>query len=634
MTENKTSGVYKYSRDYDVIIEFCLFFLIIFTPLAYGAVEPRAIAVFESTAAFMALIWILKMLRNGEFTYIKNPVNPLILFFIFYICLQLFFTRNTHEAIRLPAGQAGYTLPYSIYPWATKTELLKIISYALIFFVTKNTIRTPSQITRIISFIMAVGFILSVFYLVRYLGVKVPRGLINRDHLSAYLAMAISLALGFIFVYSLDTNRYTLTAKRLLLFFSVIVMGAALFFTMSRGGMFSFIASLIFMAVLILTRKSIRSKGWIISMVAVLIVLTIAWLGATPVIERILSIKVEIASRYFGGRLPVWQGTVGIIKDYILFGTGLGAFNYIFPKYQPAEIMSAHYAYAHSDILEFLSEVGIIAFGFLVCMLLVVVVYLLRNFNNRRDPWVVGISIGLFGALTGIFLHSFTDFNLHIPANAILLCVILALFIGILNSYYRQENAKFNTVITDRILLTNKLHYTVCFLTVIALLVFIISSIKPAIADYYFHKAKDTANQPLTAIRYTLTAIKFDPENAFYHYELGRLYFKEATNSKGQKGRSIALLNRTVESYEKAIELNHSNSKYRQSLAWVYGQLYNLCKQSIGCSQTKADEYKQKAIEEFETAIKLEPHNIYRHNVYTVWFLSEPTTREQISFRN
>lgn len=605
MTVNEIPRIDNRNGYCDILIELCLLFLIIFTPLAYGAVQPWAIAVFELTAAFMALIWILKMLSKAEFDYIKNPLNPLILFFIFYISLQLSF-------LYYPLPLIPYPLPRSIYPWATKTELIKIISYALIFFVTQNTVKSRAQITRIISFIMAVGFILSVFYLARYLGVKSPRGLINRDHLSAYLAMVICLALGFLFVHSLDTNRYTLTAKRLLIFFSVMVMGAALFFTMSRGGMFSFIASLVFMAILVLMRKSIRKKSWIISIVAFFIVLTIAWLGATPIIERILSIKIEITSLYFAGRFPVWKATLQIIKDFPVFGSGLATFNYIFPKYQPAQIMSAHYSYAHSDILELLSEVGMIIFLLVVCGLALVVIYLFKNFNNRLNPWVVGMSIGFWGSLAGIFLHSFTDFNLHIPANAILLCIILALFIVILNSYYGQQNSKFNTVITNRIPLTNKLHYTVCFLAIIALLVFSMSSIKPAIADYYFSKAKDSTEQPLSAIRYTLTAIKFDPENAFYHYELGRLYFKEAANSKGQKDRAIVFVKRAVEAYEKTVELNPTDSKYHQSLAWTYGQLANL-------ATLNGNDYRQKAITEFKTAIELEPNNSHRYAVYSRW---------------
>jgi O-antigen ligase len=176
-----------------------------------------------------------------------------------------------------------------------------------------------------------------------------------------------------------------------------------------------------------------KNKKWLVLAIAVFIVLIIVWLGATPVIERILSFKAEITSRYFGGRMPIWVGTISIIKDNFIFGTGLGTFNHIFQKYQSVAIVAKHYTYAHSDFLELLSEVGIVGFALSVACGLWSAVYFSRRYIRRHDPWVTGMSICVFGSLASIFIHSFTDFNLHIPANAALLSVILALFVSILN---------------------------------------------------------------------------------------------------------------------------------------------------------------------------------------------------------
>jgi O-antigen ligase len=580
-------------------------FLIIFTPLAYGAIEPWGIVIFELTAAFMALVWFLKMLANGKIEYVKNPLNPLILAFIFYICLQLFFSRNTQYAIL-------NTLPHSIYLWATKTELLKITSYGLFFFVILNTIKAPQQVSRILSYIIAAGFIFSLFYLMRYFGVKAPRGLINRDHFSAYLGMIIPIALGLLFAPSVNAARYSLTAKRFLLFFFVIIMGAALFFTMSRGGMFSFILALLFVAVLVSKRRDFKSKKWVLSIVFIFIALTIVWIGATPVIERIFSIKVEIASLYFGGRMPIWKGTIDIIRDYFIYGSGLGTFNYIFPKYQPSEIASAHYTYAHSDFLELLSEVGIVGFFIFVSGIIVFAVCTFRQFNIRRDSYVIGMSIGIFGSLMSIFLHSFTDFNLHIPANAIMLSIILPLSTVILNSYYGPQNKRYETITINHkshVSVHNSVkvfRYGFLVINVLAILFYGAICVKPAIADYYFKQAKKV-DVPLYAKRYTLNAIKFDPSNAEYHYELAKSYYK---NRK---------LNCSLEEYKTAVKLNPTNSRYHQSLAWINGQLAVLSARAANRYSLDADEYRQKAISEFKTAIELEPNNSRRYSVYSRW---------------
>ncbi len=569
---------------YNKLIELCLFFLIIFTPFAYGAVQPWSIAVFEVTAALMAFIWLLKMLKNGKFEFIRTPINGFIFLFIFYIFLQFFFSLYMTYDIR-------YTIPSSIYSWSTKTDLLKIISYSIIFLVTLNTIKTRQQITRILSVIVVMGFIMSIFYLMRYFGANAPRGIINSDHFSGYLGMIIPLALGLLFI-------PFLTAKRFLLFFAVITMSAALFFTMSRGGMFSFIAALLFMGALVLTRKSIKKKGWILSAVIILIVLTILWLGATPVVERILSVKAEVTSLYFGGRLPVWQGTFNIIKDYPIFGTGLGTFNYIFPKYQPAQIMAKHYTYAHSDFLELLSETGIVGFLLTVVCGLWTIVYLFRRFNMRHNPWVVAISIGFFGSLATIFVHSFADFNLHIPSNAILLTIILSLFLSALNYKSSPVIARrpqadeaissVNTIFIPRFV-KFALYPVVIFLAVI----FIIVSAKPALADYYFRNTRhcEESRQSRDDEAISLSkAIRLDPTNAEYHYQFGKT-------------------TQFIDEYSKAVALNPTNSQYHQSLAWAYGQIENA----------------SKAHQEFKTAIELSPTYYYPYQVYAIWLFNHPT---------
>jgi len=555
------------STIYDTLIESLLVLLLVFAPLAHGAVHPWSIAIFEVAAALMAFFWILKMLSRNKSEFIFSPLLALFFILISYSSLQFFFS-----------------LPTTIYSWATKTELLKLISYALIFLVTLNTIKTKRQITRILSVIITMGFFMSIFYLMRYFGASAPRGFINSDHFSAYLGMIIPLSLGFLLVPSLSSDtrpsakpprKGTTSDIRLLLFFFALIMSAALFFTMSRGGMFSFIAALLFIALIASTRRSWEGKKWILFAVVVFIALIIAWLGATPVIERMLSVKAEIMSRYFGGRLPIWQGTVGIIKDNPIFGTGLGTFNYIFPKYQPVTIIGKHYTYAHSDvILELLSEAGIIGFTLLLACGLWSLVYLFRRFYSRHDPWVVGMSICIFGSLAAIFIHSCADFNLHIPANAILLTYILALSTSILNLDREIQPKAFNMA---------RLRYPVGIFGVALLGLFIIAASRPVIAAHYV----------LYQNNFKL-AVRLDPTNAEYHYQLG----KSAAGSA-----------QAIDEYKKAIALNPTNSQYHQSLAWAYGQV---------------PETINLANKHFQEAIELEPSYYYRYYVYALWLFAHP----------
>ena len=582
---------------YDILIESLLAFLLVFTPLAFGAVHPPSIALFEIIAVLMAMLWIFKTFSTGKFEFINTPFTPFIFVFILYVSLQFFISGHiTHNSQLL--------IPSSIYSWATKTELLKLISYAMIFLVTLNTVRTKVQLKRVMVAIITIGFLMSIFYLMRYFGAPAPRGFVNSDHFSAYLGMIIPLSLGLLLIEN--------TFVRPLLFLTIIVMGGALFFTMSRGGMFSFIVALLFIALLVSTRRSMKNKGWLILVIAVFIILIIAWLGATPVVERILSFKAEIASRYFGGRLPIWEGTLNIIKDNPIFGTGLGTFNYIFPKYQPAVIIAKHYTYAHSDFLELLSETGIIGFSLFVICGLWSMVYLFRRYSQRHDPWVTGMSICVFGSLASIFIHSFTDFNLHIPANAVLLAVILALFVSILRVDNHSPEVAHCRV---RIIC-----YPAAMLAAGLFVIYAIAVVRLAMADYYAEKGtvpaadwkigtvpdlSSEAHAPIDGriakeegdCPYFMLAINLDPTNAEYHYKLGRLY-----------GKSKAYELQLAE-YQAAVKLNPTNSQYHQSLAWAYGQMNNV----------------SQAHQEFKTAIELSPTYYYPYQVYAIWLFNHPT---------
>lgn len=584
-------------------------------PFAYGGVLPWGFAVLEATAGVMALIWILKMLRAAKFEFIRTPITLLIFLFIVYVLVQLF----------------SHSLPFTTFYFnATKTELLKVVSYALIFFVTLNTIKTRRQITRILSVIIGTGFIMSVLYLFRYFGANVPRGFINRDHFSAYLNMIIPLTLGVLFAGTSQDSKneavripstYSFYSLKVLLLFSITVMAAALFLTMSRGGMFTFIAALLLMTVLALRRRTLRKHRWIIWAVMIFIVSTIAWLGATPVIERILSIKVEITSLYFSGRMPIWQGTVHLIRDYWTFGSGLGTFQYVFPKYQPPEI-ARFITNAHSDILEFLSEVGVVGFLMLAVLCLVLFIYTLRRYFVRHNVWVSSLSIGFLGALTTIFLHSFTDFSLHMPANAVLLTIIISLFVMTLNIESDRKPGQllipvYRASISQRVRL---------FLYPLALFItglFICVCVRPAVADYYFRKfnAAESENYELQTACLQ-KSLGIEPLNAEYHYQLGKLYFNKSVQAANNAARTAHLLS-SIGYLSSSTRLNPGNSKYHQSLAWSCGRLADLYERGPQ-AVSGAVKYKQQAVKEFETAISAEPNNPYRYRTYALWLFNHP----------
>jgi O-antigen ligase len=125
------------------------------------------------------------------------------------------------------------------------------------------------------------------------------------------------------------------------------------------------------------------------------------------------------------GRAHFWGVTVDIIKTHPWIGTGLGAFGVVYTGYD-----SRNGAYrleqAHNDYLQVLSDGGII--GAVIALFFVVNLFRM-GFSRRdsRDDFRRGVATGAMAGCFAVLVHSFFDFTLHTPANALLFLVLAAL---------------------------------------------------------------------------------------------------------------------------------------------------------------------------------------------------------------
>jgi len=151
-------------------------------------------------------------------------------------------------------------------------------------------------------------------------------------------------------------------------------------------------------------------------------------LASTPVVERIRTIEQKQEAPSFMNRVKVWGGIVDMIQDHPLFGIGPGTFAFIFTQYQPPRL-TRHYTMAHNDCLHFTSEAGLPLIAIVVWM---IIALYRRGFRKLKNPsrLVRGITLGYMSGVTAILVHSISDFNLHIPANALLFTILAALVVA------------------------------------------------------------------------------------------------------------------------------------------------------------------------------------------------------------
>ena len=106
-----------------------------------------------------------------------------------------------------------------------------------------------------------------------------------------------------------------------------------------------------------------------------------------------------------------------VFRDHRWVGAGLGSLETVYPRYQsvfPEGIVD----HAHNDFAELMAETGTVG---LVLALMGIGVFFFGAFHKFELKFgdVGGcIRLGAAVGCCGVLVHSFSDFNLHIPANA------------------------------------------------------------------------------------------------------------------------------------------------------------------------------------------------------------------------
>ena len=98
-------------------------------------------------------------------------------------------------------------------------------------------------------------------------------------------------------------------------------------------------------------------------------------------------------------------------------GVGLGSFETVFPRYQsfPSD---AGWDHAHNDYVEALAETGLTGGALVLCALGLFFFLAFRNLRERLRFPTGQMQFAAALGCCGLLIHSFADFNLHIPANA------------------------------------------------------------------------------------------------------------------------------------------------------------------------------------------------------------------------
>ena len=464
---------------YESIIEFGIVVLLIYTPLAFGGVTPRSIAFVEILSGTLMIVWLVKSIlprksshghahshrqqRSEEGRLRKHPSHgqslafPLIgtigaffaLIFLQLVPLPGFLVKIFSPATyRLYAEGAADTvssfptlLTLSVCPQATEMELFKFLAYAAVFFLIIATIRTSQQVNRLVYIIIIVGFLESFYGLLHFVSGQqtssswVHGTFVNKNHFAGYLEMVIPLTFGMLFTRFEKRNSSPLGItetfeekymKGFFALFILFIMICAHILSGSRGGIISFTFGMLFFVLFGYTRQLLRK--WIVILLIFLPLTLGIIVAANPdlIVKRVSTLTELETDSSFRVRWELWRSALQIFQDYPLVGSGFGTFAHLSQRYRTFR-WNLQFNYPENDYLQFLSETGIIG-AFLVFGMGGLFFYrIITIWKQRHSRWAVAIVAGGLSAMVSIMIHSGTDFNLHIPSNALLFTVIAAL---------------------------------------------------------------------------------------------------------------------------------------------------------------------------------------------------------------
>ncbi len=349
------------------------------------------------------------------------------------------------------SGEAGMR-PLSLLPQVTEAAWLALLPPLAVFLVAVSL--RESALRTLVYLFIAMATLQAILALVQFGGgasttfrtslTDIGTGVgtyVNRNHLAGLLAMALPLALGLLasrigraqenlryrsrgwFRRLADTLSHPSRINQTLIFSAIcIAILLGIIFSRSRSGIALAMLGIFLSAIIYGFHIGGRRSSKLVVLFSVLGLALALEVGLAPVLERF-----SVEGSLEDARWSIFASSLAAIGLFFPLGSGLGTFPEVYRRFQPDEI-GLFVNHAHNDYIEYLFEGGLIA---AVVILLFLVVYVRAWPRLLRLPRWGTLSFMQAGAGIGLLmmaLHGLTDYNWHIPANAIYYALMAGVF--------------------------------------------------------------------------------------------------------------------------------------------------------------------------------------------------------------
>lgn len=397
-------------------------------PLAFGAVQPWAVFLLEASASSLLLAWGYYQAKKEDPRISWHPLYGPMLAFAALVTMQ---------------SVTGITA----YRYVTYSYLLRYIGYGMLVFVASQSLRRSSQVRPLALLVCGYGLLLSTFALLQGI---IPNGklywiwpleqggliygpYVNHNHYAGLMEMLLPFPL------VLALSRQTEGNRKLIVAAIAALMAGTIFLSGSRGGMLAFLAQAIVLAML-LRKRGDWKEPLALGLFLAFAIGFLIWLGGNELTHRLASLQSEAQHEVAGGvRLTIDRDCLRMFRDRPILGWGLGTFPTVYPQYR-SFYTSFFVNEAHNDYLQLLVETGIFGFGIAIWFLWITFSGAAKKLHNWTETVNGSVTVAALLGCVGILVHSFLDFNLHIPANAAFFYVLCA--IAAIKPFHESERRR------------------------------------------------------------------------------------------------------------------------------------------------------------------------------------------------
>jgi O-antigen ligase/tetratricopeptide (TPR) repeat protein len=441
---------------WDVVIEVLVALLLVFMPLAFGAVEAWSELVALGLAAALTLIIAARAVVDRTFTL---PWTWAYVPFAAFVGLSVLQVTPLSQAVVSALSPASVATRaefleastpddslISMYPLATSHMLRLVLLGGAFFFAALSAFPTPQHIKRLLLIVFAIGCaegalaLLQIFtgatkmyWLLDQGTSRLTSGsFINHSHFSQFMNLSIGAGLALLLVRLYEDARlenlsagFVMPAARPpaatalsfdlgshgALIAGLILSALAVLASLSRNGAITLVVAGLVVGTALFMRGALSSRGWVLAALPLGALAVLLMFGFDVVYERFATLRNADA---VSSRWEMTLGTLRAWQAYPWVGSGLGTHEYVFPMFDAATSPSLA-AHADNDYAQLLEETGVVGAA-AVAAFLAIVASALVGLCRRGVAPISAAAYGLLFGLIAVAIHSASDFGQHIPA--------------------------------------------------------------------------------------------------------------------------------------------------------------------------------------------------------------------------